>query len=255
MRFSIDQANNFTIARHSDGGPIYAETDFSNWIVEPYNAASAIPFILLVIYWLWRLQGNYKRHWFLTASLPILLVGGIGGTLYHAFRTQRLFLIMDFMPILFLTLAGGIYFWFRAVRNRQKLWWLLPAAIGGVFSLNGLLWLLPIPIMWRISLGYSMLAGIILLPLLLLLYRTQFYQFGLVAAALFSFGLAVFFRGADNWGLLSMGTHWLWHLMGSVATAFLLEYVYRLNNINIDMNIAAYKPPAIKLNKNSTATN
>ena len=41
-----------------DGGPIYWETNLNEWIVEPYNALSAIPFIAIALYWLIKVRGG-----------------------------------------------------------------------------------------------------------------------------------------------------------------------------------------------------
>jgi len=71
-----------------DGGPTYTETHLDRFIVEPWNAASCLSFILIVAYWVVRLRGQYRQYLFLTACLPVLLMGGIGGTLYHALRTH-----------------------------------------------------------------------------------------------------------------------------------------------------------------------
>ena len=53
--------------------------------------------------------GPVRQYPFLTACMPILLAGGIGGTLYHAFRTQRAYFLLDVIPISLLGLAGAIY--------------------------------------------------------------------------------------------------------------------------------------------------
>src|SRR4051812_42771398 len=54
-----------------DGGPIYAETDLSRVIAEPWNAASASVFVLVALVWMVRLRGRYREHPFLTACLPL----------------------------------------------------------------------------------------------------------------------------------------------------------------------------------------
>ncbi|RYE20241.1 MAG: hypothetical protein EOP42_27760 [Sphingobacteriaceae bacterium] len=49
-----------------------------------------------------------------------------------------------------------------------------------------------------------------------------------IAAALLSFGIALFFRVADSWNLLSAGTHFLWHTFGVIATALMFVFLKRI---------------------------
>src|SRR5947209_1228716 len=83
----------------SDKGPIYVETNLNRFIREPFNAVTALAFVVLVIVWLVRLRGRYRQHPFLMACLPILLAGGIGGTLYHGLRRWPAMLVLDVAPI------------------------------------------------------------------------------------------------------------------------------------------------------------
>src|SRR5690349_15240074 len=83
--------------RLPDGGPRYKETPPDPTLVsvaEPYNAVTAALFLVIVLAWGWRLWGRFGRYPFLAACGPILLAGGIGGTLYHAFRTQRAYFLL-----------------------------------------------------------------------------------------------------------------------------------------------------------------
>src|SRR5262245_28804955 len=76
----------------TDGGPVYVETERNldrvgtGAVVEPWNAASALLFLVVVVVWLVRLRGRYRKHPFLTCCLPLLAAGGVGGVVYHAFR-------------------------------------------------------------------------------------------------------------------------------------------------------------------------
>ena len=103
-----------------DGGPIYAETNLSHLIVEPYNAISAILFLVVVVYWWSKLRGKYEQHTFLSYVIPILGIGGVGGTLYHAFRYTSIFHYMDWLPILFLCMAGSFYFCYKFFEGRNS---------------------------------------------------------------------------------------------------------------------------------------
>jgi hypothetical protein len=222
---ALDAADPLT-SQMPDGGPVYAETDPSRLLVEPLNAATALAFLVLVVVWAARLRGRYGRYPFLSCCLPVLAVGGIGGTVYHAFRASRLFLAMDFVPIYVLGLAATVYLWAR-IRPR---WWHL--ALVTAATLVALTVGQRVPRHYGITLSYGSLALLILLPAVVLLVRTRWRDGWLVGLALACFGMALFFRFADAWRplLLPVGTHWLWHLFGAATTGAMLEYLYRLRS-------------------------
>ena len=109
------------LERLADGGPWYAETRLDRTIAEPWNAVTAAWFLLLVVVWLVRLRGRFRRFPFLTCCLPILAAGGIGGTLYHAFRISSAFFWMDVLPIYLLGLAtSGLHRCARQSLSRAR---------------------------------------------------------------------------------------------------------------------------------------
>jgi hemolysin III len=68
-----------------DGGPLYTETNFDHFIREPFNATTAVLYLFLAIYWIIQIQKNKNlQSRFLMFALPVLAIGGIGGTLFHA---------------------------------------------------------------------------------------------------------------------------------------------------------------------------
>ncbi len=226
--------------RLRDGGPRYAETDTGRLVAEPWNAATALVFLGLVVFWALRLRGRYGRYPFLSACLPILAVGGVGGTAYHAFRASWVFLVMDFLPIYLLGVAATAYLWVQ-VRPR---WWQVAATVVLCVLVGSAGRALPAQ--YGISLSYAALGLLLLAPVALLLARTRFRDGGWVVAALACFGAALFFRLRDAWlpPLLPMGTHWLWHLFGAAATAALIEYLYRLRGRALLTPAAAPAPGA-----------
>lgn len=223
--------------RLPDGGPRYLETPAdpyapdAPYVAEPFNAVTASFFIVIVLAWVYRLAGRYRRFPFLACCLPILLAGGIGGTLYHAFRTRLAYFLLDVIPIQLLGLAGSIYLALRLGRRFGKRRVLLISLVIFVaFAfVNGLLRLVPsdIPTL-RISLNYASLAAIILIPIVVTLIRSRFAYAGFVWAGLGSFAIAIFFRFVDPYSPLPMGTHWLWHTFGALCTVFVIEYFYRV---------------------------
>jgi hypothetical protein len=227
--------------RLPDRGPRYAETPAdpsapdAPWIAEPFNAVTASLFVAIVVYWVIRLRGRYSRFPFLISCLPILLVGGVGGTLYHAFRTRQTYFFLDVVPISFLGLAGALYLTFRL--GRWHGWVRVGAyavgAIGAYLAVNGLIFRVlrferfpNLPV----NLSYASLAVVVLIPLFGVLIYTRFRWANLVWAGLACFAIAFFCRLVDGtaFGALPMGTHWLWHLFGAACTQFLIAYFYRL---------------------------
>lgn len=218
-----------------DSGPIYAETDVSRFIVEPFNAVSAAIFVLIPLYWFLRVGGEYRRHLFVTVALPFLLIGGVGGTLYHAFRSSEVWLLMDWLPIALLSLAASGYFLTKVLGSWRK----ALLIIFGVFVLQGALmysagkWQL-VPPHIAVNANYAMLGAVILAPLVWLLVKTKFRNAAFPALALAAFAAALFCRIADRWdplmiGQYTAGTHFLWHVFGALACNFILAYLYRLN--------------------------
>jgi hypothetical protein len=162
--------------------------------------------------------------------MPILLAGGVGGTLYHATRLSRFYFLLDVIPISVLGLAGAV---FMAIRYWGRGgWWFIPAVAVFYMAVNGLLFrvLAPSNIQWTVNLSYASLAVVILTPIVLVLVRTRFRHGGWVLAGLISFVMAWFFRLVDRdiGPYLAMGSHWLWHTFGAIATVLLIEYFYRV---------------------------
>ncbi|MGA8854131.1 MAG: hypothetical protein WB492_08135, partial [Christiangramia sp.] len=86
---------NFLISFPQDSGPIYQETLAGRLPVEPFNTYSNIFFLIIIIYFSLRVYRDYKNHRFLAWSLPVLFLGFIGGTVYHATRSHDIWMYMD----------------------------------------------------------------------------------------------------------------------------------------------------------------
>lgn len=89
-----------------DGGIIYGETNMHHLFPEPLNTITAIFFIAIAIYWLVRLYGFSAQFVFLSISAYVLLIGSIGGTVYHGLRLYPFFILMDWIPILLLCMMA-----------------------------------------------------------------------------------------------------------------------------------------------------
>ena len=225
-------------SRGPDGGPIYTETPveirydkpYPGSVAEPWNAATAFLFVVIVVFWVIRLRGRLLDHPFLAVALPILFVGGVGGTLYHGLRNWRIYFLMDVIPIQVLGLAVSIYIWIRLGPRVSHLLVML-AVMALLISLGHF----TLPIHYAINVSYASLALLILVPLVAALIRTRGYQIGWVATALVAFGMAWFCRLADpweppccRWGPTGSGTR-----SGRRPRWPFPVYVYRLERIRL----------------------
>jgi hypothetical protein len=232
--------------RLADGGPRYTETPpdplapDAPLIAEPWNALTASFFVAIVVAWVWRLRGRYARYPFLCCCLPILLAGGVGGTLYHARRNSRAFFLLDVIPIYALGLAGAVA---MAIRYWSGRWWLfIPAALAFYIGVNGLFFAVmgSSNRQLNINLSYAWLAVVVLSPIVLVLIRTRFRHGSWVVAGAVAFAIGWFFRLWDQYAgpYLPMGSHWLWHCFGAAATALVIEYFYKVEGENTLTNLA-----------------
>ncbi|SDL74410.1 Ceramidase [Catalinimonas alkaloidigena] len=209
-----------------DGGPFYAETDFSHAIVEPWNAFSSLTFLIPVIYWAWRLRGQYRHYWFITLAMPLLALGGIGSTVFHAFRSSPLFLQMDVLPILVLTLSVSVWLWAKVFPH-----WIYVIGLLILYSVINF-WLIGLggfSAHAQINISYFLRGTMIFLPALLLQLRTNFVGLRAIVTATILFIVALIFRRSDMplaW--MPMGTHWLWHVCCAIGAHYLALYLYLL---------------------------
>ncbi len=209
-----------------DGGTLYAETNLQHFFPEPFNAITSGFFLAIAVYWTIKLWGNFKDHPFLTYCLVLLYIGGIGGTTYHAFRAWRIFIMMDWMPIMLLCISAGLYFiaklmkWYYAV--------MIVVAYIAFQVIFRKMMMMDNPQLF-ININYAMMASLVLLPVLANLIHTKWNYGRWVGIALGSFVIALTFRIADKWALLSIGTHFLWHVFGAIASFCMFNYIYLTN--------------------------
>ena len=225
--------------RLPDGGPRYAETPRDPYagaatVAEPWNTATAAIFVAIVAYWAVRIGRRWRDYPFVSACLPVLLAGAVGGTLYHATRTQRAYFLLDVIPISLLGIAGAVYL---TARLGRSVGWrkVLAVSLGLVVvyvAVNGVLFraIQSDYRNLRVNLSYASLAAVILTPMLAVLVRTRFRHGAWVGVAVGCFVLAWFCRLIDDTGLssLPMGTHWLWHILGATTTHLMTLYFTKL---------------------------
>jgi hypothetical protein len=208
--------------RLADGGPVYAEYHPENIIVEPWNAASSLFMIIPAVYWFLRLRKSGKIHAFVLFALLMVFLGGLGSTLFHAFRMSKVFLMLDVIPSAVLTLAIGIWFWLKILPK----WWYVLLIFVPVFLIRFVLFG-QLPQHVGINVSYAISGLLVIVPLLVYLYRSHFQKLSAVIAVLVSFSFALLFRQLDPFGIpfLPQGTHFLWHLFSALGAYFMIEYL------------------------------
>lgn len=205
-----------------DGGTVYTETNLQHFFPEPLNALTSCLFLAIAVFWTIKLWKNFSSHPFLSYCLVLLYIGGIGGTTYHALRKWPIFIFMDWMPIMLLCVSAGIYFLAKLTR-----WYY--AALMVALYVGFQFWfrnILADRLQLFININYAAMAALVLLPVLAYLIRNKWKDGKWVGFALVAFAIALTFRIADRWELVTTGTHFLWHIFGAIAAACMFHFIY-----------------------------
>lgn len=214
------------LVRGPDGGPIYTETDLDRFIAEPFNAGSNLLFLVIVVYWALRIRREPSR--FVAGALPVLFVGFVGGTVYHATRSHPVWLAMDWLPIFALCVAASVRYVRRLGASRRS----LLLVYGAPFAVIGLLGaVLPDELRPLVlpAVGYTTLASWVAGPLFLYVRAHPTLDRGPLVAAVAAFLVAISLRSLDRvapWPLEATGTHFLWHAFGALSAHFVIGFVH-----------------------------
>lgn len=214
-----------------DGGVYYAETNLNYWIVEPWNALSSLSFLIPVVYWHFRIKGNYRAYPFFIFGFPFMILGGIGSTLFHAFRASPYLLLLDVLPMLILSIGVSLYFWVRLLPHWSFITLIIIPYFLLQYSLHGF-----IPRATVINISYILRGILIFLPMVLMLHKMKYRYWTSLVPAILWFILALGFRFFDKqaaW-IMYMGSHWLWHISTAIGTFYLAEYLYFFQNDNLE---------------------
>ncbi|HMM10565.1 MAG TPA: hypothetical protein PKE03_00530 [Bacteroidales bacterium] len=214
--------------RLPDGGPRYAEYHPDLIIVEPWNAISSIFMMVPAIIFFINYRNQLNQLRFLSFAIAMVFLGGLGSTLFHAFRMSTVFLMLDVVPSALLTLAIAIYFWVRILPK----WWMVLIVFVPVFLLRLLIYR-ELPQHLSINFSYAISGLLVIVPLLIILYNTGLKHWPWVVVMIAAFGIALLFRQLDAhpWPWLPQGTHFLWHLFTSVGSWFVLSYLHFLGTM------------------------
>lgn len=224
--------------RLADWGPRYAETDLSRLPVESWATWTNLIFLFAIVYWTWRLRGQYSRHIILTIALPLLAAGWFGGTVYHATRSHPIWLLMDWVPIVLLMLLASGWMWRRLVPG---------VGLAFVATLAPLLAVLALARSLAntgsagISLSYALMAASVVVPAALNAVRNRTRAWVWLVVVFLCFAAALMFRlldarlAAAGW---PHGSHFLWHLFGGAATFCMFRFLFELRAADPDCDTA-----------------
>lgn len=222
----------------SDGGPFYNEFHHECLVKEPWNAYSSLVFFVPIIFWLFKLRGEYKKHWIILMLLPFLFLNGLGSTLYHAFRNDAFFLLLDFMPANVMSVILASYFWFKVMGKWSKSILIVLSFYAGGWLLLQLSYMLSPTHEYGPNIGYLIVGLSYFIPIILILMKTNGYKIHLVIYSVVFLTLALVCRVLDyptpNYfvQVLPQGTHFLWHIFSVGAVFSMGYYVYYLNKLN-----------------------
>jgi hemolysin III len=181
--------------------------------------------MLPAVYWFFKERADIQQHKFFAFATLMVFLGGLGSTLFHAFRLSPVFLLMDVLPSALLMLSLSVFFWLKILKK----WWLVLVVLLPLFGLRFLLYG-QLDGHLAINISYVLSGALVLIPLLLVLYRTRFNSGFAVLLSLILLALALLFRQLDiyTFEFLPQGTHFLWHLFSAGGSYFMLYYLYRL---------------------------
>ena len=223
-----------------DFGPVYAETNWDAIIKEPFNALTAALFVALAVVWLVRLHPARQQHRFVYWGMWGLLIGGLGGSVYHAFRAHWAFLALDALPIGILGVATAIY----AIRRLTRDWLWILAPIFAVATLRAAIGYL-LPGTFAINSGYALLGLAMITPLVLLAIRAKRGLWDRLVPGAGLFALALACRAGDLYAsrYLSIGTHGLWHLFAAGAVWLLILFLVETRDVPIEASASMKAEP------------
>jgi hypothetical protein len=210
-----------------DGGPVYTETDPGRFIVEPWNAFSSLFIVIPAIIWMIKIRKETSKYIFMLVCIPLMFLGGLGSTIFHAFRASEFFLVMDVLPSAMLSLTLSLYFWIKVLKK----WWLAAIIIILTLASRMILWD-TLPMTTAINVSYAITGIVTALPMVITLFKTSFHNWKYVGLTILFFILALIFREQDTYPLrfLPMGTHFLWHIFTGFGAYTILAYLYGFRN-------------------------
>ncbi|WP_425390270.1 hypothetical protein [Ekhidna sp.] len=219
----------------TDGGPIYAETDLTAFITEPWNALSSLAILLPAVYWAFKLNWEIRQFGFLYFLMPLLFLGGTGSLLYHAFRSSKFLLWMDVFPTAIVTLSVSIYFWDKIL---PKKWQVATVVIPFTFMRFAVLDYFTGQL--ALNLNYLLTGFLIFFPILFYLSKNRYKHLSSILISVIFLSLSLIFRRIDYSValLIPMGSHFLWHIFSGIGAFYLAKYLYLIRKDELQQKTA-----------------
>ncbi|HAS47527.1 MAG TPA: hypothetical protein DCS93_44030 [Microscillaceae bacterium] len=217
---------------------MYQEYHADYFIKQPWNAISSLVFFIPITYWILQLKPNFRKYPILTAILPLLFLNGLGSTLFHAFKPNIVFGLLDALPPMLMVIFLSSYFWRKVTLSWSKgvlivigcygLNILMMYVLYGIFKVKG-----------AFNVAYLISGLTLLTPAVMFLMKTRWQQWKLIALALTYITLALVFRVLDKvvpgyLPVLTQGTHFLWHIFSAFAVFPLGRFLIHVQDINYD---------------------
>lgn len=217
-----------------DGGPIYAETDLSAFISEPWNALSSLAIALPSVYWAFKLKWNIKDYSFLYFLIPLLFLGGLGSTFYHASRTSELLLWMDVLPTAIVTFSVSVYFWNKILPRK---WQVATVLLPITFIRFAIFEYLPGQLAMNTS--YFITGFLIFFPIIFYLHERRYRHYKPILISVLFLSLSLVFRKFDFafTELFPMGSHFLWHIFSGVGAFYLARFIYLIRQDELNSRL------------------
>ena len=212
-----------------DGGSRYAETNLQEFIVEPWNAFSSLFLVLPALFWAIKIRKKISENYFIFFCIPLLFLGGIGSTLFHAFRASPILLFMDIFPMMVLTLSVGAYLWNKLLKKWPYTFIVI------LFSFLVRFFIMSSNYFDKhtsSNLSYILSGLTIFIPATIIIFKTNFRKLNYFLLSVVFFIISLIFRRLDllPFDILPMGTHFLWHLFSAVGSFFLAEYLFGMDS-------------------------
>lgn len=195
--------------------------------VEPWNTASNLVFLFVILYWAVRLKFQWRKFPSIFFMLAFTSVGLFGGTLYHGTRSNCFWLFLDWIPIVLNVGVLSFVFWNGYFQNwKIALLFGLPPTLAATllqlyFGFHSVLYS---------TLAYLSLFLSAIASLIFWIRKKGSLHLRLLGFAMISVGLSFLARLAErspHFDFLTMGTHFLWHIFGAMTCHLVLLYLHR----------------------------
>ncbi len=214
-----------------DGGPIYWETGKGILFVEDWNAFSSLLYLIPALLLLIKIRKSKKRFYFIEFfAAPLLFIGGIGSTLYHAFRSEYWLMMLDVVPIFILTLGIATYFLYRWINN-----FIFALVVTILFMALRFMVFEWFDLQTAINISYFIVGTLMFVPAFFFAKKMHFKGIGFLLVSILFLAMALLFRFIDDYSEVSVshGTHWLWHLFSAGGSYWLGLYLYHTRKITL----------------------